>query len=249
MPRPHRLSMVIVVTALLLPITFAYGKDTLYLGGAPWPPYFYLQDSNRPGGTDYLLLQTILARMDYQLLPEILPEKRVTRGVNQGKIDVVLGAAYTPERAKNNYYSIPYRTETVGYGYLDGKSFPVVEKDLITRLKEGNTLALNTSGWFGDDFFYHLAQPYQSQLVHIDSVARRLEFLALGRVDLILDDTEVLAYNALKQGIDLTISEEVIQHQKIYFMFSRFSVDQDFMREFNRLLAEHLQNAQPSHYQ
>ncbi|MEG3765962.1 substrate-binding periplasmic protein [Alteromonas sp. 14N.309.X.WAT.G.H12] len=237
----HRLSMVLVVPLLFfLPLSSVYGQDSLYLGGAEWPPYFVLQNQNQAAGKDYLLLKSILSKMNYALIPQVLPEKRLAHDVNQGKIDVVLGAAYTPERAQNNYFSIPYRTESIGYGYLNSGSAPPAQQDLLTRLRQGKTLALNTGGWFGEYFSSHIANPFHHQLVHIESVARRINALALGRVDLILDDKEVLAYSAKKQGIQITVSEENIQRQEVHFMFSRYSVDQQFMQTFNRLLAERL---------
>lgn len=244
----HRLSMVLVVPLVFsLPLSSVYGQDSLYLGGAEWPPYFVLQEHNQAAGKDYLLLKSILSRMNYTLIPQVLPEKRLSYDVNQGKIDVVLGAAYTPKRAQKNYFSIPYRTEIIGYGYLAPTSSPPVQQDLISRLRLGETLALNTGGWFGDYFFSHIAIPFKHQLVHIESVTRRVDALALGRVNLILDDKEVLAYNAKKQGVQMTVSEENIQRQEVHFMFSRNSVDQQFMQTFNRLLAEHVKIESQNH--
>lgn len=212
---------------------------TLGLSAAQWPPYIYYHN-NSLTGRDYDLLRQVLAKMQYGLQSRPLPEKRVGAQIARGGIDIVAGAARNTDRERNNLFSIPYRREKIGFAYLPQRSKTFSGKTLQQLLNEGCTLALNTSGWYGKRFAETIATRFSGQLIHLDSVERRLALLKKQRVDLILDDTEVLKFNAAAEDIELVISDEIIQQQNVHFMFSKYSVSPEFVSQFNEVLRLHL---------
>lgn len=213
--------------------------SVLGISAAQWPPYIY-HHNDRLTGQDYDLLRQVLADMQYGLQSYPLPEKRVGEQIARGGIDIVAGAARNADRERNNLFSIPYRREMIGFAYLPQRSEAFSGKTLHQLLSEGCTLALNTSGWYGRMFEETIATRFPGQLIHLDSVERRLAFLKRERVDLILDDTEVLKFNAAADDVELVISEEIIQQQNVHFMFSKYSVSPEFVSQFNKVLQSHL---------
>ena len=221
------------------PFAIAENPRILGISAAQWPPYIYILN-DRLTGQDYDLLRQVLAEMQYGLQSYSLPEKRVGEQIARGGIDIVAGAARNADRERNNLFSIPYRREEIGFAYLPQRREAFAGKTLRQLLNEGYTLALNTSGWYGDMFEQTIATRYPGQLIHLDSVERRLAFLKRERVDLILDDTGVLKFNAATDNIELVIGDEIIQQQNVHFMFSKYSVSPEFVRQFNEVLQSHL---------
>lgn len=221
-------------------------RKSLTTGGTAWPPYLYITDNNEPAGEDYQLLKSVLGKLDYALESQILPERRVTQQIELGQIDVVTGAAFTPARALKNYFSVPYRKETISFAFHPSHHNEYAGKSLETLLREGKTLALNTGGWFGDWFNETVTEQYSAQLIHLDSVKRRLQFLNRGRVDLVLDDIRVISFNAEQLQLELEISNKPVNVQDVHFMFSKQSVDPGFIDKFNHVLSDYVKDPDPA---
>lgn len=212
---------------------------TLGISAAHWPPYIYHQNDVLTG-EDYEVLKQVLAHMHYDLQSYPLPERRVGEQIARGGIDIVVGAARNEDRQRNNLFSIPYRAEFIGFAYLPERASEFAGKTLFQLLSEGHTLALNTSGWYGSEFEEKIASRFPKQLIHLESVKRRLAFLKRERVDLILDDTAVLQFTADSNDIALTLGNEIIQKQNVHFMFSKYSVSPEFVSQFNEVLQNYL---------
>lgn len=222
------------------------GQESLSLAMmADWKPYLYLDEKGNTAGDDLELLEKVLSRIGYQLNSKNLPEQRMAMEIKHGEVDVTLAAAYTPGREHANFYSIPYRTETIVFGFRHNLH-PEFQQMTVAAVLAGNYLvAVNKGGWFGKAFAALAREDYASQMIHAEGTQRRMVLLEMNRVDAVVGDHKVLAAAAKDIGIDdFVISEQVIHQTPVHFMFSRSRVDRHFMQQFNAALKDVLKEPQ-----
>ena len=220
------------------------GERTLSLAmGLDWKPYLYLDEQGNPSGDDLRLLRRVLNKLDYSLTIQALPEQRMALEIIEGDADVILGAAFTHARHAMNFYSIPYRQETIVFGYLANRHPSFASASAESLLAQGGWLAVNKSGWFGSHFHQQALTRYNANLVHAEGTERRMQLLVMNRVDAVIGDRKVLLAAARAQGLaDFVVSEQVIHKTDVHFLFSRERVEKAFVTEFNRLLAAELRS-------
>lgn len=210
-------------------LALAFGRD--------WAPYVYKNESGDADGQDYMLLNKVLASMGYKLDIVEQPEQRMTLNIEKGMVDVTLGAAQTEQRQRSNYFSIPYRSETIVFGYRKSQHPSFHSMSIYELLKKGHIVAMNHSAWFGYRFEHEIKSHYATQLMHAEGTERRMSLLDLGRVDAIIGDRQVLEVAAKKLGIDdFETAPFVINQTPVHFMFSQHRVNTDFITEFNHQL-------------
>ncbi|TPV58322.1 amino acid ABC transporter substrate-binding protein [Aestuariibacter sp. GS-14] len=239
----RRLRHTLYITAMVFCCAVTAQSDqTLYLAMAEdWKPYVYLDANGKAAGDDFSLLQRTLTSMQYDLMAVDLPEQRLGRDIFRGHVDVTLGAVSTPERREQNYFSIPYRLETIVFAYRKSLHPDWQDKGLEQILQQQELIAVNNSGWFGDWFRYHIQETYPTQLIHAEGTLRRMQLLKMGRVSAVIGDIRVLQEAARELEItDLQTGAAIINQTPVHFMFSRLRVDADFMKRFNQALKQQL---------
>lgn len=216
----------------------ACGEKSLNLAvTVDWQPYLYMNQQGKADGEDLQLLALTLQRMGYKLNTVGLPEQRMAREFKLGQIDVILGAAYTEAREAQNYYSIPYRKETIVFGFKRSR-YPQLDGAKVTTLLQQNLLvAVNKSGWFGEAFQREALDVHGRNLIHAEGTLRRMQLLKMNRVDAVVGDEKVLKMAARKLGVnDFVVAQQVIHQTQVHFIFSRSRVDEIFMQRFNAAL-------------
>ncbi|MDC8832195.1 substrate-binding periplasmic protein [Alteromonas gilva] len=211
-------------------ITLASAKD--------WKPYIYVNAQGKVAGTDYDLLRKTLQQSDVTLRTENLPEQRLAKLIEEGSVGVILGAAFTTDRHKHNYFSIPYRRETIVLGFRRSRHSAYSKASITDVLAADKLVALNRSGWFGEVLSDQLLTRYNNNIVHAEGTQRRLQLLMLDRVDAVVGDVDVLMAGALELGIDdFAVSEIPIHQTDVHFMFGHKQVTAAFVQQFNQSLA------------
>ncbi|QJR80253.1 transporter substrate-binding domain-containing protein [Alteromonas pelagimontana] len=242
----HRIVWLFILSVFSPSLLAAQDKVIELTATNNWYPYVYYDSERKVRGSDYTILKNLLNEMGYQLRASTFPERRMGRKIEQGDIEVVLGAAKNSVRSRNNTFSLPYRKETITFAYLKKHQSAYADKSLLMLLDEGHMVAINKSGWYGEWFADNVIKAYPKQIVHVESVNRRLNLVNQNRVELIVDDRQVLKANAKLLNVkNLIISETPINVQDVHFMFSKRAVTKDFMREFNAKLAEFLLHNTP----
>ncbi len=214
-----------------------------------WKPYFYRFGSGQYDGTDYTLLRDVVSSTGCELIVLPMTEERSIIELGKGSFDISLGASFTPQRAEQFYYSLPYRQEVIGVMFYNNATHNR-QTTLRTVLEEGGIVGINLSGYFGDNV-EALKARYPSQFVHGFSLPERTAMLSHGEIDAVVDDRGALCHQmkglrvtsltALgEQASDLILSDEILHDNDVFFLFSRLTVDEAYVTAFNKQLASEL---------
>jgi len=215
--------LAVVIASLLAwgqPVS-ASAQETLAVRTAIHPDYEpYSGVGLQNGGFAYDLLISALGRSGRQVLVTATePWARVLRDVIDGRIDA-LGAVWrTPERDKVLLFSDPIATSRIVFAKRIGDPFEYHDLGDLGGKTIGTVTGYGyTDAFLSDDRFRR--EP-------IGSTAQNLGKLALGRIDLTLDDAAVMTYllrrelPALQGRIVLTAG--ALQDNALFIAFSRKS--------------------------
>jgi polar amino acid transport system substrate-binding protein len=223
------LGRLIFLTVLALSTSFPHAAQPLQIcddeGG--WPPYTFADPKNPQLiiGASAELIVEILRRAGYEPVISLMPWMRCQREVEEGRMEIMLDAAYSEERARTYLISKPLYSINSALFYMKSK-FPTPPK--ITRLADMKQYRY--CGLFGYNYtMYNLPE---SQL---DTGARdepsRFKKLQLDRCDFVLGDVELLnAFAALGQ-LDLSGTAHIpipgAKRKEFHAMVSRKLADSD----------------------
>ncbi|WP_414828454.1 substrate-binding periplasmic protein [Alteromonas sp. H39] len=210
-----------------------------------WKPYFYQFGNGLYEGIDFTLLNRVVTAMGCEV--DVLPmtEARSIIELGKGSFDISIGASYTPERAEQFYYSLPYRQEMIGVMFFNNAAHNR-HTPLRDVLEQGGVVGINMSGYFGD-VVEELKAQYPAQFVHGFSLPERISMLSEGKIDAVVDDRGALCHQmkGLKvtglaslgdEASDLVLSDEILHDNEVFFLFSRLTVDAAYVEMFNHHL-------------
>lgn len=157
----------------------------------PWPPFVI--DANK--GISVELVKQALATQGYELDMRIMPWARALSEVEEGNIDILVGAWFTEARTKSLRFSQEYLKNQVKFIQLSGGSF---ELDGLASLK-GKSIGIVRGYGYGDEFM-------QADLNRQEAsdLQTNLKKLLDGRIDLTLEDEVVAKAIMVQQGMDVS---------------------------------------------
>lgn len=219
------------------PLRMAYNND--------WLPYVQLADETVTG-SDIELVRSLTGQLGSSLQLHQMSEQRALQQLQQGELDLVFAASYTKERAAYAYFSLPYREENISV---------VLTKDLAAQHPELKTKAdfyrlaakqwsgaVNTAGYYGDEFEQFKLNKGQSRLFHVAEEFRRLQMVAQGRAQFSIVDHKVAHYHIHqhKELSALKLLPFLLHHSSIHLMLSKKTITEDCVEQFNLLLQKRL---------
>jgi polar amino acid transport system substrate-binding protein len=159
------------------------GKGAIVVGGAlNYPPYEFLDKDGKPTGYAVELTRAIAREMGMNVQISLEPSHAIFKALEEGKIDVLMGVAYTETREKTYDFSPPHTMVVFSlFGRKDGPPISSMEswqdKDVMA-LKHAviNETAVE-QGW--------------NSLTFVDSDEEMLRLLASGKHDYALLATKV----------------------------------------------------------
>lgn len=210
-----------------------------------WLPYVSLTDQ-AVSGTDVELVRSLTQQLGSNLQLIQMSEQRALQQLQQGGLDLLFAASYTKERAAYAYFSIPYRQETIT---------AVLHKDLLAEQPELKNSAafyqlaakrwsgaVNTAGYYGEDFEYFKLHQGQNRLFHVAEELRRLQMVAQGRAQYSLVDPVVARYH-IKQHpelAELQLLPFMLHKSTIHLMLSQKTVSPLCLQQLDALLKAYL---------
>ena len=209
----------------------------LRVGFDDWPPYHYYQrEGNRRQLSGFAVeyLNAIAARLGCRLIYVERPWKRVLQDVEQGWLDIAMEAYFYDDRAGYAWFSHAYnpgRTQLWVRGSDAGDA-----PDLASWLAQGHQLGVTKEYYYGAEITA-LLRDHAHQVSAVND-AQNYRKLRLGRIDGFLGDSLATPWGLKREGLaeGIVPSGMQIYETPTYFMLSKQTLSEDFVRRFNQAL-------------
>ena len=237
---PMRSFLFLGAWLLLAPVSvLAACERSLEVGWAPWPPYQYLDDGGQPAGLDIEMIEAVLDEMGCARAYQNVPWKRQLLHVESGRLDIIAGASYVPERDEYGHFSRPYRQErVVVFARPEDADRLSGEKSLRALGNERERIAAVLGYYYGEDFERAMRDPnFRDRVIELPSEDAAFRMLEAGRVTTVVADPYVAARSFsrnLQWGTLVPV--ETLYRTDIHFLLSRASLPVGFAARFDAAL-------------
>lgn len=214
----------LVFICLLLASSAAFVRcaQSIKVGiGALTPPFVYVKNEVI-SGIDVEIVRLLLSQLD--ICPEFiaLPSTaRAKKYLEVGKINMLMGLAYTDELNRSGIYSASYRDNVLRLFTHDSR---LLQAHTLIELLETPSLILHDNGQYaGPEVAYLKAQPqYRQSFKSVASVGQRLTMVSKRFADLTIENELAAKYFIQHQGLtDIVMHAYLIQKDPVFFVFSR----------------------------
>ena len=222
-------------------------KKELRGGWYLWDPYQYLdQGKGAPKltGLDISLQMAIARETKYKITFDPISWKDHLKGLALGTRDIAAGATRTPEREVYAYFSDPYREESNSIFILKNSkqklSFKTI-KEFIQEVKRHSFKLGVVAGFVYVDpqLNTFVADPDNAHLfVQVENTYECLDLLLDGKVDGFLADRIAGATASWRTNNLEQVEEQVLGTIPICLMFSKKTMSQAVVADFNRAIQE-----------
>ncbi|EGM76465.1 periplasmic component of amino acid ABC-type transporter/signal transduction system [Rheinheimera sp. A13L] len=222
-----------------LSLRMAYNND--------WLPYVQLTDETVTG-SDIELVRSLIHTLGSSLQLVRMSEQRALQQIQQGELDLVFAASYTKERAGYAYFSLPYREENITAVLSNNliAQHPELQNstDFYQLAAKRWSGAVNTAGYYGDEFEHFKQNEGQSRLFHVAEEFRRLQMVAQGRAQYSIVDRNVAHYHIRqhKKLSQLRLLPFLLHNSSIHLMLSKKTVPETCVEQMNLLLKTKFKN-------
>ena len=214
---------------------------SLRLGYDVWEPYQFVDVRGRVTGLDIELMQMIISKMNCQLSYHQGTWVELMKDLRAGDIDILLGASKTPERESFALFSAPYRTEEFTLYIRKGEREQFPQHSIREFLESGARLGVVENYVYGPTITAMQDDPtFANQFVMAIMGELNVARLLDGDIDGFLDDSFVGASMIRRKGLEDYVEPQgiVIDTGDVYVMFSRASVQEPFVLDFNQALGD-----------
>lgn len=187
-------------------------------------PYGYFDAQKRYVGMDADMIRAIVAEAGCTLgyLP-LMPDKRNLTLFEQGKVGMLAGASRTPARQKWAWFSVAYRTETIGlFSVADARAPEPALRSLADVVRRPVTLLAPRAGWYGAEYERHKpALQGARRLYQFDNLAQGVRMLAARRAHYMLGDAAGVEHAAARLGVQVRPLPFWLVQAPVHLMLSR----------------------------
>ncbi|TDF42494.1 amino acid ABC transporter substrate-binding protein [Alteromonadaceae bacterium M269] len=214
---------------------------TFVLGFDSWEPYQYADVGGHIAGLDIELVTAITDKMNCTIDYRRGTWVSLLNELRQGTVDMLLGASKTADREQFALFSDAYRMEEISlYIRKDDESFPD-RKSVSDFVENGSKIGITEDYYYGPEVSMLLdgsvtSKFFSSGIMGELNIARLLDH----DIDGFLEDSFVGASLIRRKALsDYIVPHGItIQTGDAYVMFSKISVSEEQLTEFNRYLAE-----------
>lgn len=200
-------------------------------------PYGW-HNSDKITGAIVELMRNIANDLNISIKTVVLPWGRSIADTKDGKIDAVLTAFYTKERAKYISFSIPYDTMDTSVFVAKGKEFPFNKWDDLIGLT-GLTIVGDSQGDKWDKY-----EDEKLNVLRVVKIEQIFEMLVNGRADYAIFPRISTIREIEKMGYSdkITYLPTPIISQGIYIGISKKSPYHKYLQDINRKIKEYSSN-------
>lgn len=213
----------------------------LVLGFESWEPYQYVSVNGEVGGVDVEIAKRAADKVNCTLEARQGSWRELLEWMQDGDIDLIMGASRTSAREDYAWFSVPYRNEQFNL-FIRSEEAPRYPMDnLESFLEEGYRVGVVNEYFYGEDFQELMydsdyADQFLGARLHELNMARLLD----GEIDGFMEDNLVAASIIRRRGFGDLIQRHHIglPASEVYVMFSKSAVTEEEVIEFNTALRE-----------
>lgn len=233
-----RKSALILVSVLAFAAP-SFGDCEITLRWDDDPPYFMARD-DQVIGIDADLGREAMERMGCSLTFKKLPWARALRDLREGRVDLLSGAYRTAEREQYAHYSsvVGLVSPNVLFIQQDDSAtgdFNGLEKLLDSGFKLGAQIDVS----YSDEYSALIQNPdYKKNIEFLSRRESLWKMLARDRIDGVVASKLTGLYEIQELGLSDTIkpSSLIVSNKPAYFIFSKASVNDGFVADFDKAL-------------
>lgn len=211
----------------------------LTMGFESWEPYQYLSPGGEVGGVDFEIAQQAFSYMGCTLRVEQGSWMDLLELLQNGHIDFLMGASMTEGREQFAYFSLPYRNEQFSL-FVRGERRNYFDQSTVEEfVASGYRVGIVNEYYYGEElqnlmYDSDYTNQFIGAMINELNVARVLD----GEIDGFLEDNLVASSIIRRRGLTPLIDQHAISlpSTEVYVMFSRASVDEEFVEQFNDAL-------------
>lgn len=223
-----RFAMLVLVLVVTGFAGAASARDKVLLVTDEWPPYYSASIANQGFVTQ--VVKEAYKAVGYDVEVRFLPWERVMAMAKSGEADGIMGAYYKKEREADFKYSAAIAESQLSF--YKQKSKP--HKYSSLNDVKGKTVGIVRGYTFTPEFDQSPAIKKDQS----DNLPAALRKLLAGRVDFVLDDQRVIAYELKKMGGQAGDAEALtppLQVSKLFVLISKKAAGSDKkLGDFNR---------------
>jgi polar amino acid transport system substrate-binding protein len=234
------ISLVVLLAALLLLVPLSSAEtgqasaatvQKVIVGGdRDYPPYEFIDKSGQPAGYNVEITRAIAEVMGMKVEFRLGSWSEMREALKRGKVDVLQGMSYSPERANEVDFSLPHTF--VNHAVFARRDSPLPQVKSLEDLK-GKSIAVHRSGIMHD---YLTQQGVAEKLTLTDTPADALRQLAAGKVDYAI--VAIVPGMYIIRELKLTNLVPVVRNVAVHrYCFAVEKGNEELLSRFNEGLA------------
>lgn|GEM_PF-1392718 len=211
----------------------------LVYGWANWPPLQYTDSQGEITGVQIDLVRALAKETHCKIIYIERNWSEIVDLIESGEIDFTANATLSERRKQFAYFSRSYRRDSYAVWVrsedLNQYNFSSVD----TLKKSGVKIGLTANHLYSEAIDQWIQDPrYSKNISYAPSSSINMQRLINGEIDASLEDPFIVAYKRRTKQITADISRLPIQifGHKVSFMFSKKTVDKNFVEQFNLAL-------------
>ena len=222
-----------------------YAQKTLSVGYEYMPGFSYVSESGQYLGVDFEILTASATAAGLKLEFHDIPWKRILVSIENGTLDLTTAASQTSKREKYAYFSNPYREEYYSLFVSSKKPEHIGIREFKEIFNKDFKLGIVIGVWYGAEFSDYMKNPdYKHKTNKVVTDLQNIRMLSKGRINGFLCEPILAKGEIKKQGLSHQIIESNFRYSNgyVHFMFSKASVPQQIVKDFNKGLKIIIEN-------
>lgn len=231
-----------VVAAFALTLTtHAYSECAIRIGWEQWEPYQFKDSSGNFAGLDLEVVKTVLEESGCKTSFIGISWQRLLISIENGSMDVAMGASKSPEREGYANFSIPYRDESYALFLRKNDNVKYKIKKLDDLVENNLRFGIVRGYFYGKQFNEEIKNPRFKGLVEeVRDDDSNIKKLKNGRIQGCFIDPYAGIAKLKKMDLlnQIDKSPFAVESGTIHAMFSKKSVSLDIVKAFDSGLQE-----------
>ncbi len=215
----------------------AYPECKLTVGWEPWEPYQFKNSSGTLSGVDIEIIQAAFEESGCTVeFKEMIWEKQLA-SIEDGSLNIAIGASILPGRQKYANFSQDYRDETFSLFFLKGGNDKYKIRTLEDLTKYNIKIGTVRGYFYGKEFDRAIKNPnFKAIIEEADDDETNIKKLDDEKIQALLIDPFVGIGQLKKMKLINKVDKSSLTliSGSIHIMFSKKTVGRDIIKTFNK---------------